>query len=103
MSQTTFAPQRAAIANGLYDLCEHLQQYAKFPLGRVTFHADAGVEFQIEIVDRFGWIDDTRAAHAAGKPSPSWYDYVHTGRGETLDDAFIALTHKLAGTEEAPF
>jgi hypothetical protein len=100
---TTNAAQRRATGDALNALCADLKQYASFTIGRVTIHADAGRGFQIEIVDRFGWIDDTRAAHAAGKPSPSWYDYVHTGRGETLDDAFIALAHKLTGTEEAPF
>jgi hypothetical protein len=101
MSQTTFASQRAAIANGLYDLCEHLQQYAKFPLGRVTFHADAG-HFTIEVVDRLGWIDTANAATEHGELPPAWIDFTYEARGETLDDAFIALAHKLAGTEPAP-
>jgi hypothetical protein len=100
---TTNAAQRRATGDAINALCAALQQYARFTVGRVTIHADAGAEFQIEIVDRFGWIDDTRAAHANRKPSPSWYDYVHEARGESLDDAFIALAHKLAGTEEAPF
>jgi hypothetical protein len=99
---TTTTDQRRAAGDAINALCAHLQQYASFTIGRVTIHADAG-HFMIEVVDRWGYVDAAAARPSLKDPLPDMADYTYVGRGKTLDDAFIALTHKLAGTEEAPF
>lgn len=98
---TTTTDQRRAMGDGLNALAAHLQQYARFTIGRVTIHADAG-HFEIEIVDRLGYVDARNTAFTRFKPVPPSGDFTYTARAITLDEAFVALAHKLAGTEDAP-
>lgn len=94
---TTKASDRRAIGDALNAVAAELQTYADFTIDRVTIHLDAG-QFAMEVVDRLGYVD--ALARAARN---RYIDFAYFARGATFDDAFIALAHKLAGTEEAPF
>ena len=97
---TTKTSDRRAIGDALNAVAAELQTYAPFVIGRVTIHLDAG-HFEMEVVDRFGFA--LNEAFATEEPWPEMSDFTHAARGATFDDAFVALAHKLAGTEEAPF
>ncbi len=97
---TTKTSERRAIGDALNAVAADLQTYADFTIGRVTIHLDAG-HFAMEIVDRFGFA--LNEAFAIEEPFPDMSAFTHTAHGATFDDAFVALAHKLAGTEEAPF
>lgn len=98
---TTKTSDRRAIGDALNAVAAELQKYAPFTIGRVTIHLDAG-QFAMEIVDRLGYVD--ALAHVYYDcPLPDWSDFAYFARGATFDDAFVAMAHKLAGTEEAPF
>ena len=99
---TSKTSDRRAIGDALNSIAGDLQTYAPFVIGRVTIHLDAG-HFEMEIVDRFGYVDALGDAVENGGTLPDMSDFTHAARGTNFDDAFIALAHKLAGTEEAPF
>ena len=98
---TTKASERRAIGDALNAVAAVLQTYAPFVIGRVTIHLDAG-QFEMEIVDRLGYVDAVNELDRSREPK-RWSDFTYSARGETFDDAFVALAHELAGTEEAPF
>ena len=98
---TTKTSERRAIGDALNAVAAELQTYAPFVIGRVTIHLDAG-HFVVEVIDRFGYVDALGDVYC-DCPLPDWSDFTHAARGATFDDAFVALAHKLAGTEEAPF
>ena len=98
---TTKASERRAIGDALNTVAAELQTYAPFVIGRVTIHLDAG-QFAMEIVDRFGYVDALGDAAEIGGTLPDMSDFTYSARGATFDDAFVALAHQLAGTEEAP-
>ncbi len=93
---------RRAIGDALNTVAAELQTYAPFVIGRVTIHLDAG-QFAMEVVDRLGYVDALGDAAEYGGKMPDMIDFTYSARGETFDDAFVALAHELAGTEEAPF
>ena len=99
---TTKAFERRAIGDALNTVAAELQTYAPFVIGRVTVHLDAG-RFVVEVIDRFGYVDALGDAAENGGTLPDMSDFTHAARGTNFDDAFIALAHKLAGTEEALF
>ncbi len=99
---TTKASERRAIGDALNSIAAELQTYAPFVIGRVTIHLDAG-HFVVEVIDRFGYVDALGYAAEYGGTLPDISDFTYSARGETFDDAFVALAHELAGTEEAPF
>ena len=99
---TTKTSDRRAIGDALNAVAADLQTYAPFVIGRVTIHLDAG-HFEMEIVDRLGYVDALGDAAEYGGKIPDMSDFIYSARGETFDDASVALAHKLAGTEEAPF
>lgn len=99
MSKTS---DRRAIGDALNAVAAELQNYAPFVIGRVTIHLDAG-RFVVEVIDRFSYVDALGDAAEIGGTLPDISDFTHAARGATFDDAFIALAHQLAGTEEAPF
>lgn len=99
---TTKASERRAIGDALNAVATGLQTYADFTIGRVTIHLDAG-HFVVEVIDRFGYVDALADAAEYGGKIPDMSDFTHAARGVNFDDAFVALAHKLAGTEEAPF
>ena len=99
---TTKTSERRAIGDALNAIAAELQTYAPFVIGRVTIHLDAG-QFEMEIVDRFGYVDALADAAEYGGKIPDMSDFIYSAHGATFDDAFVAMTHELAGTEEAPF
>ena len=99
---TTKTSERRTIGDALNAIAAELQTYAPFVIGRVTIHLDAG-RFVVNTVDRFGYIDALAEAANNGYTLPDMSDFTHAAHGATFDDAFVALAHKLAGTEEAPF
>ena len=99
---TTKASDRRAIGDALNAVAAELQTYAPFVIGRVTIHLDAG-QFAMEVVDRLGYVDALARAARNSYTLLEMIDFTYSARGETFDDAFVALAHKLAGTEEAPF
>ena len=99
---TSKTSERRAIGDALNAVAAELQTYAPFVIGRVTIHLDAG-HFVVEVIDRFGYVDALGDAAEIGGTLPEMSDFTYFARGATFDDAFIALAHKLAGTEEAPF
>ena len=99
---TTKTSERRAIGDALNTVAAELQTYAPFVIGRVTIHLDAG-QFVVNTVDRFGYVDALAEAASNGYTLPEMSDFTYSAHGATFDDAFIALAHKLAGTEEAPF
>ena len=99
---TTKTSERRAIGDALNAVAAELQTYAPFVIGRVTVHLDSW-RFVVEVIDRFGYVDALGDAAEYGGKMPDMIDFTYSARGETFDDAFIALAHKLAGTEEAPF
>ncbi len=99
MSKTS---ERRAIGDALNSIAAKLQTYAPFVIGRVTIHLDAG-HFAMEVIDRLGYVDALGDAAEIGGTLPDMSDFTYSTRGTNFDDAFVALAHKLAGTEEAPF
>ena len=99
---STKALDRRAVGDALNSIAADLQTYAPFVIGRVTVHLDAG-RFVVEVIDRFGYVDALGDAAEIGGTLPDMSDFTHAARGVTFDDAFVAMTHELAGTEEAPF
>ena len=99
---STKTSDRRAIGDALNAIAGDLQTYAPFVIGRVTIHLDAG-HFVVEVIDRFGYVDALGDAAEIGGTLPDISAFTHAARGATFDDAFVALAHKLAGTEEAPF
>ena len=99
---TTKTSERRAIGDALNAVAAELQTYADFTIGRVTIHLDAG-HFALEVVDRLGYVDALGDAAEYGGKIPDMSAFTYSARGETFDDAFVALAHELAGTEEAPF
>ena len=99
---TTKTSDRRAIGDALNAVAAELQTYANFTIGRVTIHLDAG-RFEMEVIDRLGYVDALGDAAEYGGKIPDMSDFIYSARGETFDDAFVALAHKLAGTEEALF
>ena len=99
---TTKTSERRAIGDALNSIAAELQTYAPFVIGRVTIHLDAG-RFVVEAIDRFGYVDALGDAAEIGGTLPDMSDFTHAARGVTFDDAFVAMTHELAGTDEAPF
>ncbi len=101
---TTKTSDRRAIGDALNAAAAELQTYADFTIGRVTIHLDAG-QFEMEVVDRLGYADALN--DFMNNTDSDVLDLIkgltYSARGETFDDAFIALAHKLAGTGEAPF
>ena len=98
---TTKTSERRAIGDALNAVAAELQTYAPFVIGRVTIHLDAG-HFEMEIVDRLGYVDAVNELDRSREPK-RWSDFTHAAHGKTFDAAFVALAHKLAGTEEAQF
>ena len=98
---TTKASERRAIGDALNAVAAELQTYAPFVIGRVTIHLDAG-RFEMEVIDRLGYVDAVNELYRSREPK-RWSDFTHAARGTNFDDAFTALAHELAGTEEAPF
>ena len=99
---TTKASERRASGDALNAVAAELQTYAPFVIGRVTIHLDAG-RFVVEVVDRFGYVDALGDAAEIGGTLPDISAFTHAARGMNFDDAFVALAHELAGTEEVPF
>ena len=99
---TTKTSERRAIGDALNTVAAELQTYAPFVIGRVTIHLDAG-QFVVEVIDRFGYLDALGDAAEISGALPDMSDFTYSARGVTFDDAFVALAHELAGTEEAPF
>ena len=99
---TTKTSDRRTIGDALNAVAAELQTHAPFTIGRVTIHLDAG-HFEMEIVDRLGYVDALKDAAENGGTLPDISDFTYSARGANFDDAFIGLAHKLAGTEEAPF
>ena len=99
---TTKTSERRAIGDALNTVAAELQTYAPFVIGRVTIHLDAG-QFVVEVIDRFGYLDALGDAAEIGGTLPDMSDFTYSARGVTFDDAFVALAHELAGTEEALF
>ena len=99
---STKALDRRAVGDALNSIAADLQTYAPFVIGRVTVHLDAG-RFVVEVIDRFGYVDALGDAAEIGGTLPDISDFTYSARGATFDDAFVAMTHELAGTEEAPF
>ena len=99
---TTKTSERRAIGDALNTVAAELQTYAPFTIGRVTIHLDAG-RFVVEVIDRFGYVDALGDAAEIGGTLPDISAFTYSARGTNFDDVFIALAHKLAGTEEAPF
>ena len=99
---TSKTSDRRAIGDALNAIAGDLQTYAPFIIGRVTVHLDID-HFVVEVIDRFGYLDALGDVAENGGTLPDISDFTHAARGATFDDAFIALAHQLAGTEEAPF
>ncbi len=99
---TSKTSDRRAIGDALNAIAAELQTYAPFVIGRVTIHLDAG-RFVVEVIDRFGYVDALGDAAEIGGTLPDMSAFTHAARAATFDDAFVALAHELAGTEEAPF
>ena len=98
---STKASERRAIGDALNAVAAELQTYAPFVIGRVTIHLDAG-HFEMEVVDRLGYVDADNEL-GVNDSAPKWSDFTYSTYGTNFDEAFIALAHELAGTEEAPF
>ncbi len=98
----TKTSDRRAIGDALNAVAAELQTYSPFVIGRVTVHLDAG-RFVVEVIDRFGYVDALGDAAEIGGTLPDMSAFTYSAHGATFDDAFIALAHQLAGTEEAPF
>lgn len=94
---TTKASDRRAIGDALNAVSDDLQTYAPFVVGHVIVHLDAG-RFVVEVID----VDALGDAAEYGGTLPNIRDFTYSARGATFDDAFIALAHKLARTEEVP-
>ncbi len=99
---TTKTSDRRAIGDALNSIAGDLQTYAPFIIGRVTVHLDLD-HFVVEVIDRFGYVDALGDVAENGGTLPDISDFTHAARGTNFDDAFVAMTHELAGTEEAPF
>ena len=99
---TSKTSDRRAIGDALNAVAAELQKYADFTIGRVTIHLDAG-HFAMEVIDRLGYVDALGDAAEIGGTLPDISAFTHAARGMNFDDAFVALAHELAGTEEAPF
>ena len=100
---TTKTSDRRAIGDALNAVAAELQTYAPFVIGRVTIHLDAG-HFVVEVIDRFGYVDALNDfMNDEDSQIIDISDFTYSARGETFDDAFVALAHELAGTEEALF
>ncbi len=97
---TSKTSDRRAIGDALNAVAAELQTYAPFVIGRVTIHLDAG-HFEMEVVDRVGFA--LNEAFATEEPWPEISDFTYSTYGTNFDEAFVAMTHELAGTEEAPF
>ena len=100
---TTKTSDRRAIGDALNAVAAKLQTYADFTIGRVTVHLDAG-QFAMEIVDRLNYVDALNEfMDDEDSPLIDLSDFTYSAHGTNFDDASVALAHKLAGTEEAPF